>query len=165
MTKSETIHFLQKIKAYYQNFIIEDYVVNEWADRLKPYSVDDVYRKFDEHLKGEKKNEIPKIHFITKFLKTPEQKVSSEKINIRCSVCGDIVELAEHDKHLARHNSIIYIKQNENRIGKTFNESKLFEASDTEFDRFYQKFLQELYVISKNQEEKDRLEQIIFTVD
>ena len=36
MNKIETFHFMEKIKAYYQNFIIEDYVVNEWADKLKP---------------------------------------------------------------------------------------------------------------------------------
>lgn len=165
MTRSETIHFLQKIKSYYQNFIIEDYVVNEWADRLKPYSADDVYRKFDEHLNGERKNEIPKIHFITRFLKTPEQKKASGKINIRCSVCGSIVDLSEHGKHLARHNSIAYIKQNEKRIGKVLNEDKLFEANDAEFDRLYQKFLEEIYVISKSQSEKERIEKIIFTVE
>ena len=50
MTKVEVIHFMEKIKAYYSNFSMKDYVVNEWYDKLKQYDVDDVYQKLDEHL-------------------------------------------------------------------------------------------------------------------
>ena len=35
MTKDELRGFMKKIKANYQEFSIEEYVVNEWYNRLK----------------------------------------------------------------------------------------------------------------------------------
>ena len=80
MTKAETISFIKKIKAYYPVFKLEEEGVDEWASRLKPYSKDDILRKFEEHLKGEYALEPPKLHFLTKFLKTEEEK---ERYGIR----------------------------------------------------------------------------------
>lgn len=161
MTKSEVLHFMKKIKSYYQNFAIEDYILDEWYDRLKPYSIEDVYKKLDEHLNGNYQNEIPKLHFITKFLKTPAEK-SEEKIVIRCAFCGKSIELEKHERHLTRHNSITYIKRNERRIGKVFDETKMYELTEVEFDRLYKKILEALYVVSKDEKEKEILEKIIF---
>lgn len=161
MTKTEVLHFMKKIKSYYQNFAIEDYILDEWYDRLKPYSIEDVYKKLDEHLKGEYKNEIPKLHFITRYLKTPTEKVAAERILIKCAYCGEVIELEKHDRHLARHNSIAYIKRNEGRIGKDFNEEKMYNLTEVEFDRLYKRFLESLYVVSIDGKEKDILEKII----
>lgn len=162
MTKTEVLHFMKKIKSYYQNFAIEDYILDEWYDRLKPYNIEDVYKKLDEHLTGKYQNDIPKLHFITRYLKTPKEKYQEQNIIVRCSVCNELVELQRHDRHLARHNSIFYIKKNEHRIGKTFDETKMQDLTEVEFDRLYKKFLEELYVVSTNEPEKERIEKVIF---
>lgn len=161
MTKSEVIHFMEKIKAYYQTFAMEQYVVNEWYDKLKSYDINDVYKKLDEHLSGEYKNEIPKLHYITKYLKTPTEKKNSGIYNVRCIECGKTMRIEEYDSHIARHNSIRYIKANENKIGKTFNVDELFMLSQNSFDKLYDLFIEKLYDVLPENEEKLRLRNII----
>ena len=98
MTKAETISFIKKIKAYYPIFKLEEEGVDEWASRLKPYSKDDILRKFEEHLRGEYALEPPKLHFLTKFLKTEEEKERfSNDYLIRCNLCGQEMYLSEYD--------------------------------------------------------------------
>lgn len=162
MTRSETVHFLEKIKTYYQNFLIEDYVVNEWHDRLKNFNIEDVYRKLDEHLQGNYKDEIPKLHFITKYLNRDKDKIEPSNVLVRCKDCGQAIGLKYYDEHLLRHNSINYVKANEKRINKTFSTEKLYSLNKQNFNEFYEKFLQEIYVVSDNLEEKERIEKIIF---
>lgn len=162
MTKSEVVHFMNKIKSYYQNFSTEDYVVDEWYDRLKRYNIDDVYRKFDDHLNGKYRNDIPKLHFITRYLQTPEQKKENKNIQIKCNVCGQVVPLEKHDRHVARHNSIAYIKRNEKKVGQVFDKARMYELTEIEFDRFYNQFLDVLYPKTIG-EERERLEKIKFT--
>lgn len=162
MNKIETFHFMEKIKAYYQNFSIEKYVLNEWADKLKPYDINDVYRKLDEHLNGEYKNEIPKLHFITKYLKTPTEKQKTRFFQVLCPNCGGRVNLNDYTSHISRHNSIFYIKKNESRIGKRFDEDKLFKLSDEEFSKLYDCFLEKLYDVSDGNE-KHRIGNIILS--
>lgn len=163
MTKSEVTHFMEKIKAYYQNFSLEGYVVNEWYDKLKKYDINDVYKKLDEHLSGEYRNEIPKLHFITKYLQTPTEKIKSEIIKVRCFKCNEIILLDEYEKHISRHNSIEYIKKNEKRIKRTFDEDKLFNLTQVEFERLYDKFIEELVENTNDSDEKKRLKNIIFS--
>lgn len=162
MTRSETVHFLEKIKTYYQNFVIEDYVVNEWHDRLKSFDIEDVYKKLDEHLRGSYKDEIPKLHFITKYLNRDKDKLEPSNVLVRCNECGQAIGWKYYDEHLARHNSINYIKLNEKRINKTLSAEKLCNLNKQNFDEIYMKFLQEIYVISTDLEEKERIEKIIF---
>lgn len=100
MTKAETISFIKKIKAYYPIFKLEEEGVDEWANRLKPYSKDDILRKFEEHLKGEYALEPPKLHFLTKFLKTEEEKEKfSNDYLIRCNLCGQEMYFSEYDNN------------------------------------------------------------------
>lgn len=90
MTKTEILRFMKKIKAYYQEFSLEDYVIEEWEEGLKPYEKEDVENKFQEHINGSLALEPPKLHFITKFLKTKEEKEKySEDFLIRCDLCKE----------------------------------------------------------------------------
>ena len=68
MTKQEVVTFLERIKANYQSFLQTPYVLEEWYDRLKDYDKEDVYKKFEDHLNGELSSQIPKAHFITRYL-------------------------------------------------------------------------------------------------
>lgn len=165
MTKEETLDFMSKVKAHYQEFSTEDYVVKEWYEKLKPYDLADVEKKFEQHLNGEYKKTIPRLFSITSGLKTPEQKQKASVIRIRCQYCGKQIELEKLDNHIARHNSIFYIKSKECYLNKQYNEEQLLDAYQVHFDRFYNKFLQDLYCELGDEEEKSRIERIIFTYE
>lgn len=100
MTKKEVLSFIKKIKAYYPLFNLStEEALDEWAERLKPYDNEDVLRKLEEHLNGERADEPPKLHFITKYLITTKDK---EKYKgdylIRCNLCGREMYLSDYDK-------------------------------------------------------------------
>jgi hypothetical protein len=162
MTKEELKNFMTKIKAHYQEFSTEDYVVKEWYKKLKPFDIEDVEKKFENHLNSEYQKNIPRLNFIVKGLKTPEEKIKTENIRIRCQHCGQTIELEKLDNHIARHNSIFYIKSKEHYLGQSYNEEKMLNAYQVQFDRFYDNFLAELYCKIEEKDEKERLEKIIF---
>lgn len=100
MTKQEIKDFIKKISVYYPYFKIDsEEAMNEWESKLKDYDNEDVLRKLEEHLAGERADEPPKLHFITKYLKTKEEK---EKMGndyiIRCNLCGREMYLSEYDR-------------------------------------------------------------------
>ena len=100
MTKAEVNSFIKKIKAYYPYFSIDNEdMLDEWATRLKPYDKEDVYRKLEEHLQGDRAEDIPKLHFITRYLKTIEEKEKAkDDYLIRCNLCGKEMYLSHYDK-------------------------------------------------------------------
>ena len=99
MTKAETLKFLNKIKAYYYNFSLEDYVKDEWIEKLKPYSKEDIEEKFEEHLHGEYALNPPQLHFLTKYLKTEDEKQKAgEDFIIKCNLCGDTMFLQDYER-------------------------------------------------------------------
>lgn len=164
MNKIETFHFMEKIKAYYQNFIIEDYVVNEWADKLKPYDINDVYMKLDQHLQGEYRNEIPKLHFITRFLKPSSEKGIQKDCYCRCSRCNLNLHINSYSDHIGRHNSIDYIKKNAYRFNNLeINEEFLLQLNQQDFDKFYDDIIEQLVTVVEDDLEKQRLKNIIFS--
>lgn len=163
MTELEVLHFMKKIKAYYPTFSIEEYIKDEWYDRLKKYSVDDVYRKFDEHLIGEYKKEPPKLHFITRYLKAPNEKKEIGEYKVRCERCGDILLYINYDLHISRHNSVEYIKSNEKFLNLNMDSNLMMECDQEKFDEMYDAFIEKLYDKIQNSEEKKRLQNIIFS--
>ena len=99
MTKEETKELVKKIKVYYPFFKLEKEGLDEWYGRLKPYDYQDVLDKVEEHLRGDKAEEPPKLHYITKFLKTPEEKKRyTGDFIIDCNLCGKTMTLEEYDK-------------------------------------------------------------------
>lgn len=143
MQKLEVINFMKKIKAYYQTFSMEDFVIKEWQDRLKPYDIEDVYVKLDQHLKGDQKDQIPKLHYITKFLKTPEEKKRA-KCNdylIRCNLCSQEMKLSEYDnKHFDRCSSINYLLRTMKNKGIKVEYEDLEQLDDIKFQKVYEKY-------------------------
>lgn len=143
MTKTEVVHFMQKIKAYYESFTMEDYKINEWYDKLKIYDLEDVYMKFDQHLQGEQKDYPPKLHYITRYLKTPEekQKQKSEDYLIDCNLCGRTMTLSEHDKHYSKCSSIKYLQMRiKNETGNVISYDELDSLNENTFNRVYEKY-------------------------
>ena len=100
MTKQEVISFMKKVKAYYPYFSIDDeQIMDEWAKRLEPYSESDVHKKLDEHLFGEYGKELPKLHYLTRYLKTEEEKEKMKHDHlIRCNLCGQEMFLKEYEE-------------------------------------------------------------------
>lgn len=98
MNKTETIKFMKKVKTYFPTFSIEDYVVDEYVNKLKPYSLNDLNERFEYYLQNENQNDPPKLHYLIKFLKTEEEK-GKEKNDyiIRCNLCGEEMYLKEYD--------------------------------------------------------------------
>lgn len=101
MTKTEVIKFMEVIKSYYQNFLMEDYVINEWYRQLSKYEKNDVYKKFEEHLKSDYQDKPPKLHYLIKYLKTPEEKEKAKKAPylVACNLCGRYMALTEYNEH------------------------------------------------------------------
>lgn len=158
MTRMEVTDFLEKIKAHYQSFFIEaDYVVDEWIENLKDYDKEDVYKKFEEHLKGDYNSQIPKIHYITKYLTKSADKGEEKDYKVICSYCKKVLPLSEYTKHIERHNSIEYMK-----LHKELDEEKMMNLTDDEFDKGYHYWIENrcnklIDKESKNLEEKKEL--------
>lgn len=148
MQKTEVITFMKKIKAYYQTFSMEDYIVSEWQDRLKPYDLEDVYAKLDQHLSGELKDQIPKLHYITKFLKTSEEKLKpSIDYLVDCNLCHRTMRLSEYDNHYSKCSSINYLLRMLKKANKevAYEELEdLYDTNRTTFEQVYNKYKTEV---------------------
>lgn len=144
MQKHEVINFMKKIKAYYQSFSMEDYVVNEWFDRLKNYDIEDVYAKLDQHLNGECKEQIPKLHYITRFLKTPEEKKQSDNdFIVDCNLCYKPIKYSNYNNHYNKCLSIKFLMKqiNKNDSNVSYEELEdLYDNSRDTYEKVYEKY-------------------------
>lgn len=157
MTKQEVVTFLERIKANYQSFLQTPYVLEEWYDRLKDYDKEDVYKKFEDHLNGELSSQIPKAHFITRYLTKSSDKGKKNNYRVICGNCKKVLLLSEYQKHMERHNSIEYMKIH-SYMFKTFDEEKLLKIPDDAFTTFYDQWIEKLYDHLTKKEEKSQSE-------
>lgn len=162
MTRAELQNFMQKIKANYQEFSVEKYVIDEWYNRLKNFDLEDVNKKLEKHLHGEYRKTVPRLNFIVDGLKTPAQKEAEQVIRVKCSYCGCALELKDLDRHIGRHNSIEYIKSREHYLGEDNNREELMNLTEVYFEKFYKQFLNDLYCVIEDGTEKERIEKLIF---
>ena len=144
MTKQEVITFLERIKANYQSFLQTPYVLEEWYDRLKDYDKEDVYKKFEDHLNGELSSQIPKAHFITRYLTKSSDKGKENNYRVICGNCKKVLQLSEYQKHMERHNSIEYMKIHSDMFS-VFNEEKLLKMPEEDFKKIYDPWIEKLY--------------------
>ena len=63
MTIQETKQFMTRIKQHYQEFVIDNYKIDEWYKELKSYDYDEVNKKLDEHLRNEQYGQYLKYIF------------------------------------------------------------------------------------------------------
>lgn len=157
MTKQEVITFLERIKANYQSFLQTPYVLEEWYDRLKDYDKEDVYKKFEEHLNGELSSQIPKAHFITRYLTKSSDKGKENNYRVICGNCKKVLLLSEYQKHMERHNSIEYMKIHSDMFS-VFNEEKLLKKSEEDFEKIYDQWVEKLYNYLEKKEDKSQSE-------
>lgn len=165
MTYSDTKEVLKRIKSNYQSFINDDYVLKEWYKELKDYDIEDVMNKLEEHMRSsEFGSNIPKLYFLTKYLKKTEEKGIVEKYFLQCKFCSKFIPEKEFDEHYERCLDVEYITRiRKQYFGQTIDEEKkeIFRnMSKDKFDEKYLTFLNEVYEdVSK--EEQERINQII----
>lgn len=142
MTKTEVENFMNRIKSYYDTFTWDIFKLLEWKEKLKPYDSEDVNRKFEEHLNGELKDKPPMLHYLIKYLKTPEEKTKkSSDCVICCNLCSKEMSLSTYNnKHYSRCLSTKYIINQLKKQGKEVSYEELQELSDEVFERVYLKY-------------------------
>lgn len=146
MTKKETIDFMNRIKAHYQDFIIDDFKVNEWFRELQHYDREDLDIKFDEHLSSEMYGQfIPKLFFMTKYLIKTADKGKIIHRTVICTQCKNAVNDWEFDKHFKKCSGSCTIARDMNKYFNTnLDPQDLMEYSDTDFERMYKKYLNKM---------------------
>lgn len=160
MTIKETNDLLKRIKQHYQDFIVDDYKIEEWHKELKEYSYADVNKKLEEHLRSENYgSQIPKVHFLTKHLTKEKDKGKVEELIVRCSICGKIIKYKDFQEHMDRCNSVEYINlQSKKLFGKEIDKDRYRTMGNEEFDKIYNKLLEKILQTSKNKDEIERIE-------
>ena len=144
MTKQEVQALIKKIKVYYPLFNLDsEEAMDEWATRLKDYDNQDVLRKLEEHLQGEKANEPPKLHFITKYLKTKaEKEKASNDYLVRCNLCGEEMYLSDYEnKHYDKCLTIYTLIPILSKRGENVSYEILDQYSEQTLDRILFKYL------------------------
>lgn len=144
MTKQEVIKFTKKISNYYQQFTINDEdVINEWIEKLEPYSIEDLEKRFNEHLNSKYAMSPPLLHILIKDLPTTEQKkYTTNDLIIRCDLCGKEMYLShynkEHRKKCLLINALIPVLNNK---GENVEYDDLNQYDFLTLDRIYEKYV------------------------
>lgn len=159
MTINETIKLMERVKQHYQEFIVDDYKVEEWHNELKKYSAVDVNKKLEEHLRSEQYgNYIPKVYFLTKNLIKEDNKNPTDGIIMRCTNCQKLVAYHNFDSHLERCNSVIYLNTvSQKYFNKTIDKEKYLNLSEQEFNDRYNKVLMYVLEHTDDVEEQERI--------
>ncbi len=166
MSRKEVSDLLEKIQAYRQSFLITNAVINEWNRVLEPYDYDDVNKKLDEYFKnGDNFGKYPDVYYLTKYLKSHDEKIKADGIVIRCQICGQVVNVDNYNEHYDRCSSTEYLcNMSEKYFNKKLNKEKLAKANKSEFDKYYWDFCNKLYDhIDKNDILKRSLKNSILT--
>ena len=137
---------LNRIKVNYPTFVNDDYTRSEWYNELKDYSLNDVMEKLEQHFRSEQYvNSIPKVYFLTKYLKKEKEKGINKKYVISCSICGKHITNDEMEEHYKRCNSIDYLIRNSKKyFNKQLNREKLEQADEETFRNYYWNFCKKL---------------------
>ena len=160
MEKKQVINFMQRIKSHYQEFIIDDFKIDEWYKELKDYSEEDVNKKLDNHLNSEEYgNQIPKVYFLTKYL-TKEQDKNNELVGSQqCNVCHKFIDIKEFETHFDRCSSVDYLNRRSiDYFKKPIDKEKYMNMEQRLFDEKYNKMCYYIFEHTQNAQEKYCLE-------
>ena len=169
MLKEQTEKIINRIAIYYPSFKGDnsderyDTISEEWHKHLQHYDYEDIDNKLTTHLQVEGLNKtIPKPYDLTRYVNTISQKNQSAVYITKCKYCGKTMKMdIAYDKHIERHNSIIYMKSREHLLNKTYNVDKLFNGNEKDFNIVYEKFIEDLYEVIPESVEKKCLLNII----
>lgn len=157
MSDNEIRELLEKIDIHYNSdYSKNKNLVLEWKRQLKKYEAKDVFRKLEEHLKSEFGNTPPKLYFLIKDLKTPEEKYKLKNLHTVCKYCRKIINMEEYENHYHKCLTIEYIERNVKKyLNQQIVRSDYFEMSDEDLKKKYEKIAKVVYENTTNQMEKD----------
>ena len=165
MTREESKSLVDKIQVYRQSFLITKIVYEEWFRVLEPYDYEDVNNKLDDYFRdSDNFGRYPDVYYLTRFLKTIEEKKILSIPHALCQICGKSVEYEKYNKHYERCSSIDYIVEMSKRyLGKELKKSELFELNDFKFDELYYKICYAVYNKMPDGFPKHILENVLLT--
>ena len=132
MTKNETKTLLNKIKGYYNSqFFIDDYVIDAWAETMKPYDLEDAIEHIQEYLK-EYPDTPPRPHVFKRGLYTHDEKMKfrNSDFTVECNLCHRMMPLGEYEDHYARCLDISYLEDVAKQKGENFTRDDLENQSE-----------------------------------
>ena len=155
---------LKRVEINYPNFLNDTYTQAEWYKELKDYALEDVMEKLEQHFRSEQYgNSIPKVYFLTKYLKKESEKNIVKQYNVRCQYCNEVVSLEEYDKHCAKCRSINYIqKQALKYAGREIDREELLMLDDESFEQYYNKVLGIVERQTKEPSEKRIIRKLLY---
>ena len=162
MDRREARDFFQKWKSNYPYAKLDELRIEQIYGDIKEYSSADINRKFDEHLANSQYgSREPNVKFLIKFLKKENDFKNIHDIKVQCKYCLEAIPLDEYSNHIARHNSVYYIKKNEHLINKNFNESNMMQLEQSKFEKIYDEFLNQIKSRIENDQERKLVNNIV----
>lgn len=160
MELKEVSMLLKRIKSHYQEFIVDDFKVNEWYKELKDYSLDDVMEKLEQHLKSEQYgNQIPKVYFLTKYLTKEQDKTKKLIGSKQCNICHKFIGIDDFETHFDRCSSVDYLNRRSiDYFEKPIDKEKYMNMEQRLFDEKYNKMCYYIFEHTQNAQEKYCLE-------
>lgn len=151
----ETTRIMERIKQHYQEFIIDDYKIEEWHNELSKYDFKEVNDKLDQHMRSEQYGQyLPKLFFLTKNLKTLEQKAEKKEYIVICPFCRSYTNYERFDAHRERCSSVEFLQEQCDRFNlKPIDKEYYRKMPQEQFDEFYYKMIQ--YINTKSDDEKE----------
>lgn len=151
--------FLKRIKSHYQEFTVDDFKVDEWYKELKDYDFDDINRKLESHLRSEEYGSaIPKVHFLTKWLKKSKDKGKVFSYEVNCPICKKWLDKDEFNRHYDRCSSINYLnKQSLKYKGEEIDKEIYLNLSYEDFNKKYDAICEYVYKHTEDEDEKKYL--------
>lgn len=135
---------MQNIKAHYQNFLVEDYVIEEWYRVLQDYDFDEVMNKFVDHLTGDNYKDLPQVYQLVRDLQTIEEKSKSNEVNNQIKVCCNLCErwmnMGEYKNHYARCLDIEYLVKQSEKVEKPTTRNELNKLTQKQIQALIEKY-------------------------
>ena len=141
MTKEQASQITKKIKAYYYFFELDKDSQKIWIDKMLLFAYEDVDKKVEEHIKGEERQNPPRIQDLIRFLMTEQQKQNSkDDYIVNCNLCGREMSLKEYDNHYDRCLSITYLLSQAKQKGEDITRKDLENCREDVLNRLYEKY-------------------------
>ena len=167
MTRQEAISIVDKIQVYRQSFLITNRVYEEWFKVLEPYDYEDVDRKLDEYFRdSDNFGRYPDVYYLTKYLKTIEQKKEDSILYVNCQLCSKKIKYENYAKHYERCSSADYVVEMAKRyFNQNLSKEKMLEVTEEKFQSCYYNFCKKLYEVMTEGLLKHLLENVLLTYE
>ncbi len=167
MTREEGKKIVDKVQVFRQSFLITQTVYQEWFRVLEPYDYYDVEKKLDDYFRdSDNFGKYPDVYYLTKYLKTEEEKKILSVPHVSCQICKKSVKYEDYQRHYDRCSSVDYVVEMSKRyLDKTFNKDKLMSADDNTFKKFYYSTCKDIYNKMPDGFPKHLLENVLLTYE